>query len=420
VEVAVTGIGVVTSLGCRPDEVLNRMLRGERAIQASPFGAAVACPVYSPLGVFDAAEHFPDNKTLRLMNRDAQMATVAARLAMRDAGVAPGELYPAEEIALYGATGLCGMPPGEIASLLRNAAADDGSLDLRRFGEVALRRIRPVLSFKILANMPICFVSIFENLRGPNAVYTPWEGQAAQAIAAGVRAVADGESPCAVVGGCDVKTHALAFLSLQQFGVFDSWRSHNAGSVPGEGAAFVVLEERAAALRRGSRVYATVQRHAAGSVVCRQRSAEPISVSSDCRRRLLSPICDVAPPPSATGVASYNSPCEAAAHDGDNGSLTEVLTNLLRTLDAPGDVQAVLAGDDDYRYHNAEQDALEAAGIRPVETLRPKQHLGNTFAASAAVQLALAALLTHRGRRSTLANCFGHGTEQAAFLLEAT
>ena len=65
-----------------------------------------------------------------------------------------------------------------------------------------------MLSFKILANMPICFVSIFENLRGPNAVYTPWEGQGAQAIAAGVRAVAEGEVPCAVVGGCDAAADA--------------------------------------------------------------------------------------------------------------------------------------------------------------------------------------------------------------------
>ena len=162
--------------------------------------------------------YFPDNKTLRLMNRDAQMAAVAARLAMRDAGVVPGELYPAEEIALYGATGMAGLPPAEIAGLVQNAAADDGSLDLERFGQVALRRIRPVLSFKILANMPICFVSIFENLRGPNAVYTPWEGHGAQAIAAGMRAVADGEVPCAVVGGCDVKTHALAFAHSPAIG----------------------------------------------------------------------------------------------------------------------------------------------------------------------------------------------------------
>ncbi len=242
VEAAVTGIGLVTPLGCDPNTVLDQILQGRQAVQPTPFG-----PAFVPVADLDAAEYYPDNKTLRLMNRDAQMAVVAARLAMRDAGIVPGELYPAEEIALYGATGLCGMPPAEIAAPLRTAFAADGSLDLERFGQVALRRIQPVLSFKILANMPICFVSIFENRRGPNAVYTPWEGQGAQAIAAGVRAVAEGDVPCAVVGGCDVKTHALAFASLQQLGVLDSWQQHGAGSVPGEGAVFLVLEQQAEA-----------------------------------------------------------------------------------------------------------------------------------------------------------------------------
>jgi hypothetical protein len=99
-------------------------------------------------------------------------------------------------------------------------------------------------------------------------------------------------------------------------------------------------------------------------------------------------------------------------------------------------------------YCEAEREAMEAAGIRaqggqshfhgasvdlrrniadaakngtvPCEQFRPKSHLGNLFAASAAVQVALAASLANRRQHGPiLANCFGHGTEQAAFLLEA-
>ncbi len=265
-EVAITGMGLVTPLGCDSGKILDRVLRGEKAFQPVPYVSSSACPAFAPVAGFDAARYFPENKTLRLMNRDAQMAVVAARLAMQDAAIVPGQLYPAEEIALYGATGLSGLPPTEIAGLLQNAAGADGSLDLKRFGQVALRRIRPVLSFKILANMPICFVSIFENLRGPNAVYSPWEGHGAQAIAAGIRAVSDGDVPCAVVGACDVKTHALSFLSLQQLGLFDSWERHGSGSVPGEGAAFLVLEQRELAVRRGARVYAFLRGYAFRSI----------------------------------------------------------------------------------------------------------------------------------------------------------
>jgi 3-oxoacyl-[acyl-carrier-protein] synthase II len=305
------------------------------------------------------------------MNRDAQMAVVAAKLAIRDAGVVPGELYPAEEIALYGATGLSGMPPAEIAHLVQNAATADGSLDLRRFGDVALRRIRPVLSFKILANMPICFVSIFENLRGPNAVYTPWEGHGAQAIAAGVSAIASGEVSCAVVGGCDVKTHWLSFISLQQLGLFDSWTQHDTGIVPGEGACFLVLEERTRALRRGARMYASIRGCAARSM--------------------------------ATGLR-----------------LVDVLADVLHGLNVSKPL-IVAAGDGDPVLSQAECVAMEAAVSDRRELLRPKAHLGNLFAAAAAVQVALAA--TWAARQSAgvpiLANCFGPGSEQAAFAVEA-
>jgi hypothetical protein len=47
-------------------------------------------------------------------------------------------------------------------------------------------------------------------------------------------------------------------------------------------------------------------------------------------------------------------------------------------------------------------------------------HLGNLFAAAAVVQLALAAALASRQPGTpVLADCFGPGTEQAAFVVEA-
>jgi 3-oxoacyl-(acyl-carrier-protein) synthase len=369
-EVVVTGIGLVTPLGCGADDILRAIERNETAAEPSPFFPPLACPFYAPVRDFDASRYFPENKALRLMNRDAQMAVVAARLAMEDSGVVPDALYPAEDIALYGATGLAGMPADEIARLVENAAAADGSLDLRRFGRVALKRIRPVLSFKILANMPICFVSIFESIRGPNAVYTPGEGQAAQAVAAGVQAVADGDAPCALVGGCDVKTHAFSFAALDQFGVWDSWARHGNGCIPGEGAAFLLLEERDLAVRRGARIYAGIRHHAVRSVM-----------------------------------------------PGD--SRADALFDVFRVLGVAGKPLIVAAQDGDAEISKAEQMAIERAGLVGCERICPKKHLGNLFAAAAGVQVALAAALVAQRNVSALANCFGYGSEQASFLLEA-
>jgi hypothetical protein len=297
------------------------------------------------------------------------MAVVAARLAMEDAGVAPQRTYAAHQIGLFGATGLSGMPVDQVVRLVQYAAADDGSLDLEGFGRVALRRIRPVLSFKILANMPICFVSIFEGIGGPNAVYSPWEGQGAQAIAAGVRAIRRGDVPCALVGGCDVRTREFALVSLQQLGVFESWMRHGRGTVPAEAAAFLVLEDQAHAVRRRARVYARIRQYVLRSAL-------------------------------------------------DSG-LADTLAGMLCGLTMVGRPGLVAAGDGDVRVSDAEREALRRSGIEPSTTLHPKAHLGNAFAAAAAVQVGLAAELASRsGSQPCLAHCLGFGAEQGCFVLE--
>jgi 3-oxoacyl-[acyl-carrier-protein] synthase II len=218
--------------------------------------------------------------------------------------------------------------------------------------------------------MPICFVSIFEQIRGPNAVYTPWEGQGAQAIAAGAQAVADGDVPCALVGGCDVKTHAFSFAALDPFGVWDSWTQNGSGCIPGEGAAFLMLENRELAIRRGARMYAGIRRHAF-------RSTAP----------------------------------------GD--SLADAFSGVFRAVEVEGKPLIVAAGDGDVDISNAEKGAIERAGLTDCDGIRPKRHLGNLFAAGAGVQVALAAALVEQRAVSALANCFGYGSEQASFWLEA-
>ncbi len=370
--VVVTGIGLVTPLGCRVGEILERMAHGDVAASLLPFDtSALACHLCAPVGDFDAAAYFPDNKTLRLMDRSAQMAAVAAHLALEDAGVRPDVTYPAEEIALYGATGVSSMSTPEIGRIVRAAAGQDGALDLQRLGRVALKRVRPVLSFRILANMPICFVSILNNIRGPNAVYTPWEGQGAQAIAAGVRAIRRGDVPCALVGGCDVKTNEIAFINLAQLGLFRSWQQHGRGGIPGEGAAFLVLEAQEQAIARGRRVYA--------------------------------------------GIAEYVLRSTPAG-----GTVQDTCASVVSGIKTRASPVVVAAGDGEPDMAAAEEHAMVQAGFGPRHWLRPKRHLGNLFAAAAAVQVGLAAGVCagETDGEKVLANCFGYGSEQASFVLE--
>lgn len=372
--VVITGLGMVTPLGENPAETLALVGRGRSAAVTPVFDVSqFDCRLNAPIEQFDAEKHFPENKMFRLMNRDSQMAVVAARLAMNDAGVGADQEYGGEDIALYGATGAASVAVEEIAGIIKYAANEDGSMSIERFGRVALRRVRPVLSFKILANMPLCFVSIFENIRGPNAVYTPWQGQGAQAIASGIRAVSRGQVSCALVGGCDVRTRELSFVNLQQLGVFESWKRWGKGTIPGEGAVFILLESENSAIARNRRCYARISRYAMGSV-------------------------------------------------GGGAALPEELTRLMSQLNVSEQPAAVMAaGDGDVFFAEAESEAMERVGLRPQEAFRPKASIGDLYAASAAAQLALGARLAAEmaGKQTVLVNCFGHGSEQGCLVLEA-
>lgn len=370
--VVITGIGMVTPLGQKPVEVLDRILADEKASAKPVFDITnFDCPVYAPIMDFDAESYFPDNKTLRLMNRDAQMAVVAAKLAMEDADVLVDEIYQSQDICLYGSTGVAGMSVEEITQIIKYAANKDGSLSLDRFGSIALRRVRPVLSFRILANMPLCFVSIFLNIKGPNAVYTPWEGNGAQAIAAGIRAINRGEVSCAVVGGCDCKTRELSFINLQQLGIFDSWNRHGIGSMPSEGAAFLVLEDEQAAVQRGKRAYARISNYKLGSI-------------------------------------------------GRKARLPDVTHSIISGLQIKTPLKVIAAGDGDVNILESEKKAFNRSELKPEQILKPKSHIGNLFAAAAAVQVGLGAELASRRNenKQVMANCFGHGSEQGSFILE--
>jgi 3-oxoacyl-[acyl-carrier-protein] synthase II len=370
-KVVITGIGMVTPLGNNPREVLRRILAGESAA-APPTGfdaAGFGCPMCAEVSGFEAQRYVSEIKMLRLMNRDAQLAVAAARLALADAGLSPKTVYHPEEVALFGATGMAGLPLREVLPLVKVSTGVDGGFDPTRFGQAGLKAVSPLLSFKILSNMPFCFVSINENIQGFNALYSPWEGDGAQAIEAGIRALRAGDARCALAGGCDVKTHELAFATLQQLGLFSSWAETGNGTLPGEGAAFLVLETEAAAAARGSRIYGYLTGFSLQPHGARERL-------SQTRERVLSKLN------------------------------TRSVNTLLSS--AEGDTVA----------DEQESRILQSAAVTAKAIVCPKKYVGNLFAAAALLQVALGAGLLHEGATSVLANCFGHGNTQAAFVLQ--
>ncbi len=369
--VVITGIGSVTPLGSEPREILRRIEAGESAaaspshFDASPF----SCRVCAMVPHFEPNRYVPEPKLLRLMNREAQLAVAAAHLALTDAGISAGREYLPDDIGLYGATGLSGLPLADVAPLIRASTRRSGQFDPDHFGAAGLKAVNPLLSFKILGNMPVCFVSITAGIQGPNAIYTPWEGQGARAIAAGVQAIRRGDARCSLVGGSDFKAHELAVLTLEQLGVFAPWRETGVGPIPAEGAVFLVIEDAEHAANRGARPYAAI---------------------ADFASRVR---------PGGTSPA-------------------ETEHQVITALRGTDRFHTVVSGRDHAQTSGDEVAWASDPNAPPPSVITPKPAAGNLFAAAAALQVAIGALLVERSHGAVLANCFGYGSEQAAFRLE--
>jgi 3-oxoacyl-(acyl-carrier-protein) synthase len=102
--------------------------------------------------------------------------------------------------------------------------------------------------------MPPCLISVLEGIRGPNLIFTPWEGQTAAALVEGWLAVATGEVDCALVGAADTAAYPSTFVYLRQAGCLAD------DEYPSSGAAYLVLEPAESALRDGVRIHARIRR----------------------------------------------------------------------------------------------------------------------------------------------------------------
>jgi 3-oxoacyl-[acyl-carrier-protein] synthase II len=141
-----------------------------------------------------------------------------------------------------------GLTTGELDALVpivENSVDADGAFSYRLLGAHALAKCNPLLSFKILPNMVLSYISIEHKIQGPNMVFNPWPGSTAQAIMEAKRSIESGEIDSALTGGCDSKCNYVSFLTLDRLGLL-SHTGHTAsgsdGMIPGEGAACLILE----------------------------------------------------------------------------------------------------------------------------------------------------------------------------------
>ena len=248
--VVVTGLGAVTPLGPHIETTWRRLLAGEgsggpiTAFAASRHSVRIACEAAD----FDP-QRWLDRKTIRKIDRFAQFAVAAARMAEGDAG-----LQIAREPERVGAS--IATAQGGVASL----AACLGELDTSG-------RIHPSLVTAFMPNMAAGWVSMELGTRGPLGAPCTACAASAMALGEGYDTIRLGRAEVMLCGGSEA---GITELAVAGFGAMRALSRRNDdpagasrpfdadrdGFVMGEGAAVLVLEELAHARARGAKVYA--------------------------------------------------------------------------------------------------------------------------------------------------------------------
>jgi 3-oxoacyl-(acyl-carrier-protein) synthase len=252
-EVLVTGAGLVTPLGATAAESAAAWRAGASAPRRTLpelVGTALESAAVAALPQFDGAARLGGRRMLKYMSEAALLGCLAAHEAAGAAGLAGR--FDARRVGLYAAAGLAAAALPEVLPMIQASIGADGRVSTRLLGERGLAAANPLLSFKTLANMPACLVSVIEGIKGPSCIYTPWEGQTGAALLEAWRAVAAGEADCALCGAADTAAHPATFVYLRQAGLL------GANEFPASAAGYLVLERAETARRDGHRPLARI------------------------------------------------------------------------------------------------------------------------------------------------------------------
>ena len=260
--VVVTGLGMVTPLGCGVEPTWKRLIAGESGasrierFDVSDLPCKIACQV--PKGDGSNGSFNPDQwmepKEQRKVDDFILFAMSAARQALDDASWKPTSSDD------QNATGvLIGSGIGGIEGIAETA------ITLKERGP---RRVSPFFIPGRIINLASGYVSIEHGLKGPNHAVVTACSTGAHAIGDAGRMIALGDAEVMVVGGTESPVNRIAmsgFCALKALstGFNDTptkasrpYDKDRDGFVMGEGAGVVVLEEYEHARRRGAKIHA--------------------------------------------------------------------------------------------------------------------------------------------------------------------
>ncbi|WP_083824124.1 beta-ketoacyl-ACP synthase II [Desulfosporosinus sp. OT] len=249
----ITGMGVVSPVGNQLDEFWNNLIEGKSGIGLLTRFDTEQLPtkVAAEVKDFEPTEWI-NKKESRHMDRFAQFAIAAAKMALSDSGLDLEKVNKERAGAVMG----CGI---------------GGVITFEEQKEVLMNkgsgRISPFFVPMLISNMAAGHLSIEFGLQGSSMTVATACASATNAIGEALRMIQRGEADVVFCGGTEAPITKLAFAGFcamkamstekdnpeQACRPFDKRRS---GFVMGEGAGVLILESLEHAKARGARIYA--------------------------------------------------------------------------------------------------------------------------------------------------------------------
>ncbi|MER2535487.1 MAG: beta-ketoacyl-ACP synthase [Rhizobiaceae bacterium] len=259
-DVVITGIGLVSALG--------EGVETHRAAFSAPPGrppleeAAYAPYTVHPLPAIDWNLQIAKRGDQRQMETWQRLGTYTAGLALDDAGIKADEALCASMDMVVAAGG----GERDEAVDLSILAASDGRDDIGVLvNEKLTTELRPTLFLAQLSNLLAGNISIVHKVTGSSRTFMGEEGAGVAAIETAAARIRSGQSTHVLVGGAFQTEHNDMLLGYELGShlhrgrwkpVWQRQGMEGGGVVTGSGGAFLVLESREHAEKRGARAYA--------------------------------------------------------------------------------------------------------------------------------------------------------------------
>jgi 3-oxoacyl-[acyl-carrier-protein] synthase II len=259
--VVVTGMGMVTPLGCGAQLVWSRLLNSQSGLRTIerfqiddlPAKVAGQIPLGTGEGEFDLDYAMPANERRRVGDFIVY-AMAAARQAIEDSGWMPTAEEDLERTGVMVGSGIGGL-----------VGITEGGLTLETKG---VRKLSPFFIPSSLINLASGHISIRWGFKGPNHAVVTACSTGAHAIGDAGRMIQFGDADVMIAGGTEAAVSRIGIAGFAASRALSTsfndeptrasrpWDKDRDGFVMGEGSGVVVLEELEHAKRRGAKIYA--------------------------------------------------------------------------------------------------------------------------------------------------------------------